>query len=72
MTTLELQIHTEEEGIGYNIEKETFKIDDILDTHLADMLSEAKSLLDEINRYMNDKSEEIRERNDDSCDCNGF
>ena len=72
MDVIELQIHTEEDGIGYNIEKETFKIDDILDTHLADMISEAKLLLDEINCYINEKIQEIKERNGDNCDCNGF
>ena len=72
MDIIELQIHIEEDGIGFNLERETFKIDDLIDSTLADMLAEAKSLLDEINRYMNEKIEEIKELNDDNCDCDGF
>lgn len=72
MDIIELQIHTEEDGIGYHLEWETFKIDNVIDSTLADMLAEAKSLLDEINRYMNEKIEEIKKLNDDKCDCDGF
>lgn len=70
MDILELQIHTEEEGIGFHIQHETFDVNDLKDVILADMIAEAKLLLDEINTYINDKIEELREDSDeDDCDC---
>ena len=70
MDVVELLIHTEEEGIAYHIQHETFDLD-VKDPILADMIAEAKLLLEEINTYISDKVEEIRENSDDNCDCNG-
>ena len=68
MKVVDLQVFTEEEGIGYHIHNSTFVVDLVEDVKLADMIEEAKTLLDTIDTYMNEKIEEIREDNEDDCD----
>ena len=69
MDIVELQILVEEDGIGFSLDNELIDIDSIEDVELADMMYEAKLLLDAINTYINEKVEEIREDNEEDCDC---
>jgi len=71
MNIIELQTIIDEEGIGSTIDKSLINSDDIDDVVLADMIAEAKLLLDEITTYVSEKIEQCEEvlekDSDDYC-----